>query len=193
MKLNEMKQETEHKAMNAEREQIVARIVHAAGGHLVSRIRMQKVAYLLDQLGEHSGFSYTYHHYGPYSRELDSAIEDAKVLNMIDEVIQHRRSDGASYSVFKNKQEASSNKDEDATAYLSSPVRQALVKRFNDEQIVILELAATAHWLFKYEQIEDWKTEIQRRKGSKTEEGRLEKALELLKDLNLPPAVSQAA
>ena len=41
--------------MTHEPEHLVADIVAAAGGRLVSRIRLQKIAYLLDQLGAKSG------------------------------------------------------------------------------------------------------------------------------------------
>ncbi len=190
MHLNEMKKEGEPTTMSAEREQIVAKIINAAGGQLVSRIRLQKIAYLLEALGEHSGFAYAYHHYGPYSRDLDNAVEDAKVFGLIEEDIGHRLSDGAAYSIFKIK--ASSGGDV-PSQYLDAPEHRELVERFNKEQIVILELAATAHWLCKYEKVADWETEIKRRKGIKTEGGRLDKALGLLKDLNLPPAVMQVA
>ncbi len=60
--------------MSAEPEHYIADIIRAAGGRLVSRIRLQKIAYLLDQFGPKSGFTYSYHHYGPFSRDIDSAI-----------------------------------------------------------------------------------------------------------------------
>ena len=60
-----------------EREDIVAAIVAAAGGRLTSRVRLQKVVYLLDRLGLHSGFDFDYYNYGPYSRDLDNATVDA--------------------------------------------------------------------------------------------------------------------
>ncbi len=187
--------EPETIAMNTEREQIIAKIVQASGGQLVSRIRLQKVAYLLEELGEHSGFAYTYHHYGPYSRDLDNAVEDAKAFGLIEEDVKRRHSDGATYSIFRipSKGDSSSCDKNEPSPYLESAKNKALVERFNNEQIVTLELAATAHWLFKYEKVADWETELKRRKGSKTEEGRLGKALELLRDLNLPPAVMQGA
>ena len=81
--------------MDHEAEHYVADIVHAVGGRLVSRIRLQKIAYLLDQLGTDSGFDYTYHHYGPYSRDLDSAILDAEAFDLVKETFGRRQSDGA--------------------------------------------------------------------------------------------------
>jgi hypothetical protein len=52
-------------------------------------------------------------------------------------------------------------------------------------------LAATAHWLVKYEnKKDDWEEVIKRRKGPKTEDGRLERAFDFLKELHLPPATA---
>ena len=162
----------------------VADIVQAAGGRLVSRIRLQKIAYLLDQLGAHSGFDYTYHHYGPYSRDLDSAVLDAEAFDLVKEEFERRQSDGARYSVFK----ALADADAHRFGYLADRTLRDLVKRFASTNITVLELAATAHWLCQAEKVEDWEAEIRRRKGSKTEGGRLEDAKRLLAEIGLPPA-----
>jgi len=64
-----------------EREQIVAAVVAAARGPLIGRVRLQKTVYLLDRVGLNSGFDYEYHHYGPYSRDLDNATADIALGN----------------------------------------------------------------------------------------------------------------
>lgn len=166
-------------------ERHVADIVQAAGGRLVSRIRLQKIAYLLDQLGAHSGFDYTYHHYGPYSRDLDSAVLDAEAFDLVREDFGRRQSDGARYSVFN----AVDDSDAHEFSYLRDRDLRGLVKRFASTNITVLELAATAHWLAEAEQVDDWEAEIRRRKGSKTAGGRLDEAKALLVELGLPPAV----
>lgn len=162
----------------------VADIVQAAGGRLVSRIRLQKIAYLVDQLGAHSGFDFTYHHYGPYSRDLDSAVLDAEAFHLVKEDFERRQSDGARYSVFKAITDAGSHE----FSYLGDAKLRELVGRFASTNITVLELAATAHWLSEAEKVEDWEAEIRRRKGSKTEGGRLEDAKRLLAEIGLPPA-----
>ncbi len=169
-----------------EAEGYVAAIICAAGGRLVSRIRMQKIAYLLDQLGTESGFDYQYHHYGPYSRDLDNAILDAIAFGLVEEKHEHRQSDGARYSVFEYKG------DEPEACFKSLDDQKATesVKMFSETNVTVLELAATAHWLATVEKVADWKQEITRRKGPKTENGRLAEAQELLKKLNLAPASS---
>ena len=168
--------------MTHEPEHYVAGIVRAAGGRLVSRIRLQKIAYLLDQLGAASGFAYSYHHYGPYSRDLDSAILDADAFGLVKEEFGHRLSDGARYSVFELQEGANE------CILLKDDHLRDLTKRLADKSVTVLELAATAHWLATYEKVPDWKSELRRRKGTKTEGGRLEEATALLSEIGLPPA-----
>lgn len=173
--------------MTVEPERVVDEIVAAAGGRLVSRIRLQKLAYLLDQLGARSGFRYAYHHYGPYSRDLDAAVFDAEAFGLVEERYEHRKLDGARYSIFERKAEAG----QPAFSYLGDPRLRDVVKRLAAVNATVLELAATAHWLAANEKAQDWRTEIIRRKGSKASEGRLAEAMRLLSELGLPPAAAQ--
>jgi uncharacterized protein YwgA len=170
-----------------EPEDKVAAVVDAAGGMLVSRVRLQKTVYLLDQLGLSSGFSYEYHHYGPYSRDLDIATADARALGVVKEEIRHRAGDGASYSVFILA-EASASKEE-ALGTLGRRHAAELVQKFAATHVTVLELAATVDWLRRYEHCADWRSEIARRKPLKVGGGRLERAVALLRDLGLPPDV----
>ncbi|MFB9950072.1 hypothetical protein ACFFP0_14510 [Rhizobium puerariae] len=168
-----------------EREEYVAAIVGAAGGKLVSRIRLQKIAYLLDQMGLDSGFDYQYYHYGPYSKDLDNAVLDAEAFDMIEETYERRQADGARYSVFTLKHKH----DEDPSfGRIEAERARQLIHKFANTNVTVLELAATANWLVTQEDVQDWRAEIVRRKGPKTEAGRLEKAIELLRELELAPA-----
>ncbi len=167
----------------AEPEKLIAAIVKATDeGKLVGRVRLQKIAYLLQQLGlEGADFDFTYHHYGPYSQGVDSAVWYADAFDLLREKREHRQSDGAQYSVFELT-------DKGRKAPPLPERFQHMVKEWAGTSSVVLELAATAHWLHEVEKVEDWKKEIRRRKTWKTEEGRLDKALELLGELGLPPA-----
>jgi uncharacterized protein YwgA len=160
-------------------------VVDAAGGTLISRVRLQKTIYLLDQLGLQSGFDYEYHHYGPYSRDLDNATGDARALGVVNEEIRHRASDGASYSVFVLPNPGSSK--EEALGTLGRERASKLVQTFAGTHVTVLELAATADWLWRYEQVEDWRAEIARRKPMKVGNGRLDRAIDLLRSLDLLP------
>lgn len=171
-----------------EREDVVVAVIAAAGGELIGRVRLQKTAYLLDRLGLNSGFEYDYHHYGPYSRDLDNATADAKAFSMITEDFSHRVSDGAMYSIFRLKSDA---KDE-AFGDLERGRAKELATLFAQTNVTVLELAATVDWLWRVEKIADWQTEITRRKGMKVRNGRLEKAVALLAEIGLPPEPAAA-
>lgn len=172
-----------------EREDIVAALVAAAPGQqLISRVRLQKTAYLLEQLGLGRCLPFEYHHYGPYSRELDNAVGDAEAFGLLDEEFGNRKSDGATFSIFKLRP-GQSIKDE-AYGQLGRRRASELIAQFASTNVTVLELAATVDWLWRYEDVADWHTEITRRKGRKVQGGRLEKAIDLLRLLALPPPPS---
>lgn len=173
-----------------DREHIVVAVVAAAGEQLVSRIRLQKTVYLLDRVGLRSGFSYEYHHFGPYSRDLDNAATEAQAFDLLEETFDRRLSDGARYSVFKAKTSPQAN----AYGDLSPEKSQELVREFAATNVTVLELAATIDWLWRVEgYTSDWNVEIEKRKGRKVGGGRLGKAIDLLKALKLEPPTPAAA
>ena len=166
-----------------EREDIVTAVLAAADGPLTSRVRLQKVVYLLDQLGLNSRFDYDYWHYGPYSRDLDNATADAKAFDLVKETFEHRKSDGAMYSIFTSKGAAKP----EAYGKLAPRKVKELVQVFVKTNVTVLELAATVDWLWRYEKRKDWQSEITRRKALKVRAGRLDEAVGLLKSIGLEP------
>lgn len=175
-----------------EREDIATAIVGAApGGELIGRVRLQKTAYLLEQLGFSAGLPFEYHHYGPYSRELDNAVADARAFEKLEEKIEHRKSDGASFSRFRLT-DGTKPKAQIYRAMGRDRV-SAFVAQFAQTNVTVLELAATVHWLAFKEKVGDWRVEIRKRKGQKVQGGRLERALELLAELGLSPPEPTAA
>ena len=114
---------------------------------------------------------------------MESDIIFANLFDVVREERKPRASDGALYSVFYLEKEAEEKPE-------PSDRMKDLVQRLKDEDSIVLELAATAHWLSEVEKVKDWQKEIQLRKTWKVEDGRLEKALALLKELGLPPAVT---
>lgn len=173
--------------MIMEREDIVAAVVAAAGEKLTSRVRLQKSVYLLDRLGLDSGFDYEYYHYGPYSRDLDNAVADAKAFGILDEGYGRRQSDGAPYSIFVAKAEAKP----DAFGKLAREKAAALMQTFVDTNVTVLELAATIDWLWRVEGRKNWLPELKKRKSVKARDDRIEKAVDLLKSLGLEPLKTQ--
>jgi uncharacterized protein YwgA len=162
---------------------LVAGAVALSGGELVGRIRLQKVIYLLDQLGMNSGAPFEYHHYGPYSEAISDALSDAKFWGNIKEAVNFRRADGAPYSSFKTDSPAPSVLGE-----LSADDAKRFLAKFVGCTSTVLELAATVHWLAFVEKSPNWRAEIEVRKAGKTNHGRLDKALDLLRDIGLAPA-----
>lgn len=163
----------------------VPSLVVAAGGELVGKIRLQKVVYLLDQIGLRSGFSYEYHHYGPYSADLAEQVEDDVVFRYLSAEQRRRQSDGVPYVVYSAH---GAGEGEALETHLSGERIKRALAEMQRKSATILELAATIHWLAVVEGIADWKNELVRRKGAKTRNNRDQEAIELLSTLGLPPA-----
>ena len=68
-----------------EEARLVAAIVRDAGGRVVGRTRLQKMAFILEASGLGSGFPFIYKHYGPYSEELSNASRTAAILGILKE------------------------------------------------------------------------------------------------------------
>jgi uncharacterized protein len=161
----------------------VPALIDASGGEMVGKIRLQKMVYLLDQLGVKSGFPFDYHHYGPYSEELAEAVDDDVIFGRIEEEQKRRASDGVSYVIYRSLAH-----QEQPSRELSEPAIVAAIEEMNQQSMTVLELAATIHWLAFKEKVGTWREELIRRKGVKTAEGRAERAIELLESLKLAPA-----
>lgn len=154
-----------------------ASIVRDAGGELVGRTRLQKIAFLMQLAGFGDEFSFEYHHFGPYSEELAQAMEIAVALGPVSE--EERMADwGGRYSIFRlrERQEAP---DPERASFVQQALRLGAVE---------LELAATAAYLFAYEGVgrdtgENPWLETRRRKPSKAAEGRLERAAQAYQQL----------
>jgi hypothetical protein len=148
-------------------------IVSDAGGHVVGRTRLQKIAYLLSAAGLESGLRFVYKHYGPYCEELAGAAREASLLGLLTETEQ-QASWGGTYSIY------SVTEPPDPTV---SPARRRLASEAAVADAIELELAATAVFLAKEGHPDPW-NETARRKPEKAENGRIEKAKELYRKLS---------
>ena len=162
-------------------------LVVAAGGQVPGRVRLQKIVYLLDQIGLESGFTFEYHHYGPYSEALAEQVEDDRIFRKLEVEPRRRVTDGVPYVVFHASQPGDGERLETRPA--ADRIIKALPKLMKTSATV-LELAATIHWLAVVERRADWRDELVRRKGVKTRQERDEKALDILRSLGLPPAAT---
>jgi len=152
--------------------QKAANIVRDAGGQIVGRTRLQKIAYLLELAEVGEGFRFEYRHYGPYSDALTQSIRRADLFGLISEE-ERQASWAGTYSVFKfiGDDQPSANE-----------LRRELAKLAVKADPIELELAATAAFLQKEGEADPW-AETASRKPDKARPDRLEKAKELYRRL----------
>ena len=145
-----------------------AAIVRDAGGRLVGRTRLQKVAYLTQLAGFADDFPFEYRHYGPYSEELAEAMEIAVGLGIAQEE-EKESVTGAWYSIYTA---VSVDADNDRARFVNAAAGIGAIE---------LELAATAAYLYVEEgyrggdEGDPWEITKQR-KPSKAAKGRLRRA-----------------
>ncbi|GBQ99551.1 hypothetical protein AA23498_3492 [Acetobacter nitrogenifigens DSM 23921 = NBRC 105050] len=149
-----------------------AQIIGDAGGELVGRTRLQKIAYLSQLAGFGEEFEFEYRHYGPFSEGLAQGMDIAVALGYVVEE-ERQASWGGKYSIFKI-----CGQDSPATTE-----RSLFVKTAKSINAIELELAATAAFLFVAEHRSDPWAETRRRKPEKAANGRIEQAMEGYKKL----------
>lgn len=149
---------------------VATRIIEDAGGELVGRTRLQKIAYLLQLAGFGDEFHFEYKHYGPFSEDLARGMEIATAFGQVQEEEQ-QAGWGGWYSIYRlpNAQPP------------SDPRRAEFVQMSKEIGAIELELAATAAFLYAVEGIGRTKdgnpwAETRARKPEKAREGRLERA-----------------
>jgi len=156
---------------------VAARIIQDAGGELVGRTRLQKVAYLAQLAGYGQDFEFEYRHYGPFSEDLALGMEIAAALGPVKE--EERQAEwGGRYSIYRLRKPTPP----------ANPDRAAFIQQAKGIGAIELELAATAAFLFTVEKIGNGKPgnpwhETRTRKPEKAREGRLESAAAAYKGL----------
>ena len=154
----------------------VSTIVKLNGGTLIGKTRLQKTIYFLEVANLGFGMHFDYHHYGPYSEELSSAIEDEIFLgNLRSE--QKKTNQGFEYTEFSvlDFENKNSDKEDKAVQILST------LKKYDS---ISVELAATADFLRRSNFSEYW-AETEALKPSKSTPERLSKARKLLSELEV--------
>jgi uncharacterized protein YwgA len=150
---------------------LAARIIQDAGGELVGRTRLQKVAYLMQLAGFGEELGFEYRHYGPFSEDLARGMAIAAAFGAVKEV-EAQADWGDRYSIYSVEPSGRSE----------NPARATFVQEAKKIGAIELELAATAAYLFTVEGIgrtrggNPWE-ETRRRKPWKAAEGRLERAM----------------
>lgn len=157
----------------------VTTVVKRNGGWVVGKTRLQKICYILEACGVGYGIDFDYHNYGPFSTEVAIAADDAhdSGLLSLEEKPGHH---SVPYVVFKDTGSLQREHGIDLEA------RQKEVLGVTEKySAVVLELAATAHYLKTNGFGEDCWNELEKRKSLKATKPRLQKAKQLLIELGL--------
>ncbi|MCB9960119.1 MAG: hypothetical protein H6843_16095 [Rhodospirillaceae bacterium] len=160
---------------------LLAGMFRAAEGTIVGRIRLQKIAYLIQEKSRGDDLWFTYYHYGPYSRELAEELDRSVVLEEVDEGFRETGY-GSTYSVFEWKGQLPHIENVGAMPLAEA---QKLISRLKNKPSVILELAATIHWLKTKEKVADWRKELKIRKTLKATDPNIERAESILREIQL--------
>jgi uncharacterized protein YwgA len=149
-----------------------AGVVRDAGGRIVGRTKLQKVAYLLELCGLGEGFQFEYRHYGPYSEELAEAIKIAGAFGLVTE--EERQADwGGIYSIYSSA-EAPRHQADARTQFAKAAAQIGAVE---------LELAATAAYLRVVERCAEPWEETKKLKPEKATSPRLDAARKSYREL----------
>jgi uncharacterized protein len=143
---------------------------------VVGRTRLQKTIYLLQRKGLPSDFDYSLHFYGPYSRGLNTGLNQVRQFGLVSEAV--KTGSDNDYYVFQAS--------EDATLPQIEPFRPAL-EAIQSAEDVPVELAATydAFREMGYPHPESLK-KLRSKKGTKCTPENEAMAFSLLRQLELP-------
>lgn len=155
-----------------DREKVVE-IIRDAGGKVVGRTRLQKIAYLLELTGQGAGFAFEYRHYGPYSEALSEAVQAACLFDLVTEEEKVAQW-GGRYSVYSVSAQDDVKKNEMRARFAEAAASFSAIE---------LELAATAAYIKDVEGRTDPWEETRRRKPEKAAEDRLIKAKRVYEEL----------
>ena len=163
----------------------LAAVIAAHPDHrVVGRTRLQKTVKLLQRLGAPMDYDYMIHFYGPYSEGVQADIGLLERFELVREKECVSRRDQSTYFVLEATGPAQQFALRPEVAKFHKPIQI-----MSQTDPVVLELAAT-YDAFR-EMGEDHATasqRLKRKKGTKCDHGRDQKALELLRQLKLPTA-----
>ena len=151
-----------------DRMKFVAEIVRDAGGPIIGRTRLQKSVFLLSLAGFDDKFRFGYKHYGLFSEALADSADLAAAFDLVSE--QRKESSwGGTYSIY------SVNNLEGA----DTSARGVFLREAVASDPILLELAATAGYLFSEEKCKEPWAKTARLKPDKSADGRLDRAKDL--------------
>ena len=130
-------------------------MVQQNGGKIDSRIRLQKIGYLMGRLGIPGirRASYEYHYYGPYSREVSDSIRVAVSTGLLEEDFEELSSEIRRYS-YRLTETGSAAVSEGELDAQWTEVLEKLIVLTKGQSVKTLELAATGLYLMDGEGLE---------------------------------------
>ena len=164
--------------MKPERFRLLAAVIAAhPEGKVFGRTRLQKTMKLLQSLGLSTDYDYMLHFYGPYSEGLQAEIGLLHRLELVDEKEQCATG-GRPYFVIEATPESH-------VAEIDEDYGQA-IRLMAEADLIVLELAATYDSFREMGMTHEAALEaVRRKKGTKCEGGKEEKAVQLLQQLGL--------
>lgn len=126
-------------------------LVAASDGKVDHRIRIQKEAFLVQWLGLplFQDVHFTYHYFGPYSRELSAALHEAVTSGLLAEHVDQAE------GVTKYAYELTGRGTELVKRSPVSDTLAEIVRELNQDAWRALELATTALYLQEEESLDD--------------------------------------
>lgn len=163
--------------MNIENYRWLAGLIAAHEGRkVVGRTRLQKTVKLLQRCGFPTSYGYMIYFYGPYSEDLHAGLRLLQSFGLVSEE-EHVAQDGTTYYTITATKDAELHE---------TKKYQPLIDRLAKTDLVVLELAAT------YDAFRELGCDhdnalrrLRRKKGAKCDDGRDERALELLEQIGL--------
>lgn len=157
-------------------------IVQAAQGEIIGDTRFQKLCYLMEQTGMGYGLRFRYENHGPYSEELDEAIRATVGHGLARREVKTPR---GLFNVYTSP----------LSLDLKSPYLGSLpwikaeryLRGIKDESSIVLELAASLHWFKEQKKLENWRSELEWRKGKQLTNDRYRRSVSVLNLLDLCP------
>ena len=162
---------------------IDGKLVEASGGDIDTRIRIQKVAFLLALKGyrHFRAHSFTYHHFGPFSREISDAVQSAVSGGLLEER-EEKFTDGTKKYSYHLSEAGRAYADEEV---LGDKMLD-YVLAFKEQHWRALELAATVAYLESRKRSASRDDAFALAKKLKPETAPFaDKAKKILEDLNL--------
>ncbi len=163
---------------------LVVGVVALNGGQLVSKIRLQKTLYLLEECGLGSALDFDYRYYGPFSAELARAGDEAADSRRLEATEQHGFHE-VPYTVYSTQEQPPPQLGE-----LSADRAKELLIIMDGYTAVVLELATTISFLRRYGLADDPVEKMKRLKPLKATPDRLDKVTRLLREVGLEAAAS---